>query len=114
MAIKSIKHKLFYPLAFLTGAISAGYGTYYFCGNMMLWGLYMEAAKNSTIYISVINDLNKGNSESAIQQLNNYLQNSEAILRGCKNDLCKNESYDTFDKALKNIESYKKEHNIKP
>ena len=89
------------------GILAGGGGVYYSLSELMLWGTYVGAASDANVYISILNEVKANNSDQAIKYLENYLGNSEGILKGCIYDLCKNNSIQEVDAALEAINEYK-------
>jgi hypothetical protein len=114
MALNRMKHVLLLTLVFAMGALCGGYAVYHHLGNMMLWGLYMEASKNATVYISVLEDVENGRTDKAVSNLELFLGTSEAILMGCQNDLCKDGNQEMVSSALLKIDAYKKRMSSQP
>jgi len=102
-----LKNVLIISGAFCIGVLAGGGSVYYYLSELMLWGTYVGAVSDANIYMSILKEVKANNSDQAIYYLENYLGNSEIILKGCIYDLCQKNTFQEVGNALEAIEEYK-------
>ncbi|MGW8247642.1 MAG: hypothetical protein ACWGOV_05970 [Acidiferrobacterales bacterium] len=100
-------------IGIVIGSLASGFAVKHYYEEIMMWGLYMDHASDINKQVSVLTELRDGKKAKAITWLENYLVSDEAVLRGCKNDLCRDNSYPKFSEAIKKSETYRQKYNIK-
>lgn len=89
------------------GTAVAGPAAYMYGSRYALWGAYMDAANSAHKNIAVLRNLRADENEKARVNLEQFLELDEAVLRGCKYDLCSTDAYPRIRDALQEIEEYR-------
>lgn len=84
----------------------AGWVGYIYGSRHSLWGTYMDGPADARRNIAVLRDLRAGERGQAIKTLERALGSDEAVLRGCKYDLCGESTAAPVRSARDEIDAY--------
>ena len=107
-----MKNVVFVVGGLVLGGFISGFAVKRHYDEVLLWGLYMDSAADIKKQVAILTELREGKKEKAISYLDNFLVTDEAILNGCKNDLCRGHTYPKFVEALKISRAYRQKYNI--
>jgi len=108
-----MKNTMVAIVAFFLGAVISAFVVKYRYDETLLWGLYIKSASEIDSKLVTLDELRQGNKERAIHLLDQSLASEATVLAGCKRDLCQDNAYPAFTKALKKAEAYEKKYNVK-
>ena len=102
---------LVFAVGMFVGIAATSIAAYIYGGKYLLWGVYMDSVANARKNISILTNLDEGNTEKAKYYLLKYLETDEAILRDCDNNLCSKQIFPEVQETLKEINKYRNSKN---
>jgi len=108
-----MKNNLLVVGAFILGAVVSGFVTKYRYDEAMMWGLYIQAASEVNGTLVALSELREGKKERAIHLLDQSLASEASVLAGCKRDLCQDNAYPEFTRALEEVRAYQQKYLVK-
>ena len=108
-----MKNNIYVVIAFILGAAISGFVIKIRYDDTLLWGLYIKAASEINSKLVTLTELREGNKERAIHLLDQSLASEASVLANCKRDLCQDNAYPEFSKALEKAQTYLEKYPVK-